>query len=185
MIIPNKSMMTEEVIQVPYGRDQRESASTNDFGSRPSSDHESSHFSGPKSSLGGLDGIEARLRMDEDDEDEAIRGQSQDEYLDKLSFGRASVSSDRSAGAGGSRYTGRASANGNMVEESERLRRDYEYKIATMQSQIQSLQRNLGDADESEVRLKNAEERVRQLEQELEDFRVVCLWHLVTRVHPH
>jgi hypothetical protein len=50
-------------------------------------------------------------------------------------------------------------------DEQERLRRDYEFKIATMQSRITSLERDL---EQQEL---NTQQTVRHLEEELEGFR--------------
>lgn len=165
MIIPNKSMMTEEIIQVPYGRNQRESASTNDHDSLAPSGEDLDDFSSPKA--GGLNALGNRLRLEEEDDDVIVGGNSADERAERLSYGRASVSSDRSAGGGvGVRFAnGRTSTGGNVAaEDSEKLRREYEYKIATMQSQMQTLQRNLDEADENEA-------HSRELEQELTNLR--------------
>ncbi|KAJ7497027.1 hypothetical protein FB451DRAFT_1359481 [Mycena latifolia] len=155
MIIPNKSTIEEEYIEVPYGREARESGSSTlddrersrdvdpDPGEPP--DTASDYPLSPQSPAGGLSGLSARLLKDEDDEPE---------------YGRASVgSSDRDRG--GSRG-GRAS-----VDEQDKIRRDYEYRIATMQTQLSTLQREREDADERERQWMDSEARVRQMEEEL------------------
>jgi hypothetical protein len=174
MIIPNISTMTEEVIQVPYGRDrERESGSTLDRDSLPSGEEvEREEFTSPR---GGLGGLSERLQAD-DDEDEVVVGagtgnRSGDDHYEKLSYGRTSVTSDRSAGGGLRGANGRASV---AAEDPERLRRDYEYKIATMQTQITNLQRELGDAGDNITRLRAGDSVVQQLEDELSSFRQVC-----------
>jgi hypothetical protein len=86
-----------------------------------------------------------------------------DEY-DKVSLGRASVTSDRSTG-GSKVLGGQTSVIG---DEQERLRRDYEFKIATMQSRITGLERDL---DQREL---GAQQTTGRLEEELEGFRKAC-----------
>ncbi|KIK09299.1 hypothetical protein K443DRAFT_83444 [Laccaria amethystina LaAM-08-1] len=185
MIIPNKSTMEEEYIEVPYGRDGRESGSTTiDERERgiemhrdgamgldePDSASDYPSTLSPRSPPAGLSGLSARLNgVDDDDDDPAGPGnKSGDDYYDK--YGRSSVNSDRSAGTNSiaSRMMGgRAS----VSDDQEKIRRDYEFKIATMQTQITNLQRDLGDAAESERKLKDGEARVRQMEDELSTFR--------------
>ena len=116
--------------------------------------------------------------------DVAGETRSGDDYYDKMSLGRASVASDRSGM--GSRFgvngtgSGRGSALGVAVgggaggasgEEQEKLRRDYEYKIATMQSRIAGLERDLGEKGERENKWAQGEERVRVMEEELVGLR--------------
>ncbi|KAF9460746.1 hypothetical protein BDZ94DRAFT_1265413 [Collybia nuda] len=183
MIIPNKSTIEEEYIEVPYGRDGRESGSTTvderersretsgDIGRLTDGEMDSaSEYPSPlspRSPPAGLSGLSARLQGVGDDDDESaalgIGGRSGDEYYDK--YGRTSVSSDRSIGNGmAARVVGRP-------EDQEKLKRDYEYKIATMQTQISNLQRDLGDTGEKERRWKEGETRVRQMEEELISLR--------------
>ncbi|KAJ6603144.1 hypothetical protein B0H10DRAFT_2167264 [Mycena sp. CBHHK59/15] len=160
MIIPNKSTIEEEYIEVPYGREARESgSSTLDDRDRDRSreadaivledpeppDTASDYPLSPQSPVGGLSGLSVRLLKDEDE----------DADYDK--FGRSSGGSDRAGSRGG-----RAS-----VEEQDKVRREYEYKIATMQTQITTLQRDLGDAGERERQRQDGEARVRQMEEEL------------------
>lgn len=173
MIIPIKSTMEEEYIEVPYGREQRESSGTldtpNDDGTREilAEDSASEYPISPRSPPGGLSGLNARLRVDDED-DEGLNGnKSGEDFYDK--YGRSSVNSDRSAG-GGRGYGGRAS----VVEETEKIRSDYEYKIATMQNQLTTLQRDLSDSRDKEARLRESEARVDQLQEEMEAFRHVC-----------
>lgn len=193
MIIPNKSTIAEEEIEVPYGREIRESSSTaiddRDRGDRDRSARDVdtdgvTDGEGPESAsdyrspLGGLSGLSARLRGVEVDEDDGGGARSGDDYYDKMSLGRASVQSDRSNGNTGitSRMAaGRASTGG---DEQERLRRDYEYKIATMQSRIAGLERDLGNVDERERKWAESEERVRQMEEELVGLRKASIDNL-------
>ncbi|KAH9846801.1 hypothetical protein C2E23DRAFT_851461 [Lenzites betulinus] len=186
MIIPNKSTIAEEDIEVPYGRDVRDSSSTAmerdrgrdrsvDRGGRGASDSEREGELSPRSppvgGLGGLSGLSARLQAADGEEDEGPGGRSGDDYYDRMSYGRQSAASDRSGGAAGigSRMLGgRASVTG---EEQERMRRDYEFKIATMQTRITGLERDLEDVQEREQKWLDGEQRVRAMEQELEELR--------------
>ncbi|KAK2464198.1 hypothetical protein APHAL10511_003655 [Amanita phalloides] len=184
MIIPTKSTIEEEYIEVPYGRELRESNGlderdgSRDTGRDPGTgsaltdgepDSASDYPSpmSPRSPPAGLSGLSARLKVMEDEDDEAAASRNGDDYIDK--FGRASTNSERSAnGTTGSRtFQGRT----NLVEEQEKLRREYEYKIATLQGQISTLQRDAGDIAARDRRLKESEARVKQLEDELAGFR--------------
>jgi hypothetical protein len=186
MIIPNKSTIEEEYIEVPYGRDGRESGSTTvderersretsgDAGRLTDGEMDSaSEYPSPlspRSPPAGLSGLSARLKGVDDDEGvvSGAGGRSGDDYFDK--YGRSSVNSDRSIGNGmAARVAGRAS----VSEDQEKIRRDYEYKIATMQTQITNLQRDLGDVGEKERRWREGEAKVRQMEEELVGLRRV------------
>lgn len=156
MVIPNKSTIAEEDIEVPYGREMRESSGTaidTREGVREfdTTDGEHEHWD----QRGGLNGLSARLRNVHTEDEDAGDVRS-DEY-DKVSLGRASVTSDRSIG--GSRMPSVAG------DEQEHLRRDYEFKIATMQGRITILERDL------EQRELDTQQTVRHLEEELESFR--------------
>ena len=109
----------------------------------------------------GLGGLARRLAQDPDTDG----GARSEDYYDKISFGRASVASDRSARGG------RASAAPN--EDGERMRRDYEFRIATMQSRIGSLEREIEDGDVRTRQLELSEQRIKQLEDDLNKFRRV------------
>lgn len=164
VIIPNKSTIAEEEIEVPYGRQIRDSASTAmlDDGDRDRNtdgEQESSPM------VGGLNGLSARLKQVDDVDTPPVGNGTPtngEDYFDRASYGRVSVASDRSA----SRIPG---------EEEQRLRREYEYKIATMQNRIAGLERDLEDAGEKERRNADGNARAGQLEQELNEFRKVCL----------
>ncbi|KAG7449778.1 uncharacterized protein BT62DRAFT_885871 [Guyanagaster necrorhizus] len=185
MIIPNKSTMEEEYIEVPYGRDARESGSTTVDDRDPSRNasqdvsfmggvvdepDSASDYPSPLSprSPVGLSALSARLKGVEDEDDEATTGRSGEDYFDRVSYGRTSANSDRSAGGITSRLAGgRAS----VSEDNEKMRRDYEYKIATMQTQITNMQRELGDSEQRERKWQEGEARVRQMEEELQVLR--------------
>jgi len=184
MIIPNTSTMEEEYIEVPYDREARESVSTADERERsrdrnqdalspgftePEPDS-ASDYPSPSSPAGGLSGLHARLKSvdDDDDGDSAAGGRSGDDFYENRSYGRTSANSDRSL-TGGNRFGGRAS----VSDDNEKLRRDYEFRIATMQTQITNLQRDLGNSQQGDRKLENSESKVRQLEEELVTFRKV------------
>ncbi|KAI8974031.1 hypothetical protein BD414DRAFT_468647 [Trametes punicea] len=188
MIIPNKSTIAEEDIEVPYGRDVRDSASTamdrgrdrsversGGGGGGGASDSERDGDLSPRSppvgGLGGLNGLSARLQAADGEDDEGAGARSGDDYYDRMSYGRQSAASDRSTGAAGigaRMLGGRTSVTG---EEQERIRREYEFKIATMQSRITSLERELEDVQDRELKWRDDEKRVREMEQELAELR--------------
>jgi len=166
VIIPNKSTMEEEYIDIPYGRDGRDSGMTNngelnrDVNGDDAPDSASDYPSPMRSPPNGLGGLAARLKGVEDEDDLGPGNRSGDDLYDK--YGRSSVDSSRSANV--TRVVGgRAS----VAEEREKLRSEYEYKIATMQTQITNLQRDLGTATDGEKKRQESELRVRQLEEEL------------------
>ncbi|KAF5388773.1 hypothetical protein D9757_005617 [Collybiopsis confluens] len=178
MIIPNTSTMEEEYIQVPYGREARDSGgSTNgerersrDRGPEVFTDDEPDSASNyasplsPNSPAVGLSGLSARFKADDDDEVPPSTKGGDDFYEKASSYGRNSANSDRSINAFSNRLAGgRAS----LSEDNEKMRRDYEFKIATMQTQISNLQRDLGESRETQTKLDGSETRVRQLEDEL------------------
>lgn len=179
MIIPNKSTIAEEEIEVPYGREVRDSTGTavDDRDRRDRSNERSREDDtdadgdddriGGLGGLAGLSGLSARLQQQAEAEEEA-GGARSDDYYEKMSFGRASVTSDR-PGSSSSR-PGRTSAAGG--ENHEQIRRDYEFKIATMQSRITGLERDLEDSQLREQKAAESEDRVRALEVELEELRV-------------
>jgi predicted nucleic acid-binding Zn-ribbon protein len=112
---------------------------------------------------------------------------SGDEYYDKMSFGRASVASDRSnplsptttsntlsnsvsansssRAAGGAASSAAAAAA--AAAEVEKVRADYELKIAQMQSRLTTLERSASSASDAESRARDLESLVRKLEDEL------------------
>ncbi|KAF9648389.1 hypothetical protein BDM02DRAFT_3082236, partial [Thelephora ganbajun] len=160
VIIPNKSTIAEEEIEVPYGRQTRDSSSTAmlDDGDRDR------HTDGEQESspmVGGLNGLSARLKQVDEEDNSPLRNgvpSTGEDYFDRMSYGRTSVASDRSA----SKIPG---------EEEEKIRREYEYKIATMQNKIAGLERDLEDADEKGRNNADGNVRAAQLEQELNEFR--------------
>ena len=76
----------------------------------------------------------------------------------------------------GGRLGGRSSVTGGGGgggEDGERIRREYEFKIATMQTRITTLERDLEDAQLREQKWAESELRVRDMEAELEQLRRV------------
>ncbi len=182
VIIPNKSTMEEEYIDIPYGREGRDSGVTTiddrvgdggrDTGNESEPPDTASDYPSPMTSRSppaGLMGLSARLKEVEIEDDSAAGNRSGDELYDK--YGRSSVDSTRSAGGGMGARLMRASTT--AADEREKMRRDYEFKIATMQSQITSMQRDLDESAEHEKRRRESEARVRQLDEELAGLRQV------------
>lgn len=164
VIIPNKSTIAEEEIEVPYSRQIRDSSSTAmlDDGDR---DRHTDGEQEQSLSLGGLNGLSARLKQVGEEDNSPMRTgvpSGGEDYFDRMSYGRTSVASDRST----SKVTG---------EEEEKIRREYEYKVATMQNRIAGLERDLEDAGEKGRSNADGNARAAQLEQELYEFRTVLL----------
>ena len=179
MIIPNKSTIAEEDIEVPYGREEARDSSMMAIGDR-GRDGDGDTYGGIDDdqehdvpTLGGLSALGARLRAQVsadalgDEEGGGVR--SGEDYFDKVSLGRASVTSDRSASAARN-LGGRTSVGG---DDYERLRREYEFKIATMQSRIVALERDLGNTEQREKELREGQQRTKLLEEEIDGFRKV------------
>ena len=162
MIIPMKSTMEEEYIEVPYSN-QRESNVTLDTpGANPrdrlSGDDSASEYGNSPltpASPPGLAGLSSRLRRDEDKRN-GSGNKSGDDY-----YGRSSTNSDKLG-------RGRSSS---VAEEQEKMKRDYEYKIAALQAQVSTLQRDLADAQERASQQKGSDPRVLELEDELDILR--------------
>jgi hypothetical protein len=164
VIIPNKSTIAEEEIEVPYGRQIRDSSSTAmlDDGDR---DRNTDGEQELPLMVGGLNGLSARLKHVDEEDNPPIRAgvpSGGEDYFERMSYGRTSVASDRSA----SKVPG---------EEEEKIRREYEYKIATMQNRIAGLERDLEDASEKGRSNADGNARAALLEQELNEFRKVFL----------
>lgn len=191
MIIPNKSTIAEEEIEVPYGQAQRDRDTVSGMSvvgmGRDGEDTDGEDLRSPKIALGGLSGLTARLRGASVDEEGGGTRSGGEDYYDKMSLGRASVGSDRSTGVPVAGLRLNSNARG---EDAEKMRREYEYKIATMQSRIAGLERDLGGAaderdarsdlhreerERGESKVKEGEERVRAMEEELVGLRRVCV----------
>ena len=119
VIIPNKSTMEEEFIDIPYGREARDSGVTTiderqglgpalGLGGDPARDgreteppDSASEYPSPmsgRSPPAGLGGLSARLKGVEDEDDLGPGNRSGEDLYDK--YGRSSVDSTRSAGLG-------------------------------------------------------------------------------------
>jgi DNA repair exonuclease SbcCD ATPase subunit len=146
---------------VPYGREGRDSGvSTLDDRDRDRDelpeppDTASDYPMSPESPPGGLSGLRARLGGKDDNDDDYPRS-SPDRDRDRMDM----------------RDVGRGGGNRASEEEAEKIRREYEARISTMQTQISSLQREREDADERERTWMDGEARVRQMEEELSTVR--------------
>ena len=83
-----------------------------------------------------------------------------------VASGRSGRFGGGATNGGGSGGSGRGSVLGPgaavaLGKERERMRRDYEYKIATMQSKVAGLEWDLGGKGEREQKRVEGEERVR------------------------
>ncbi|KAG8737151.1 component of the polarisome [Ceratobasidium sp. 428] len=169
-VTPNKSTIVEEVIQVPYGRDEgTEDEDEDDRNARrPSSDEDPSRHS-KKPSQGGLNALGFSLlstplspTSDDGALPNGLNGRAASDYYEKMSFGRASVSSSQGGGGGERRNT-----------EIEDVRREYEFKIATMQSKLSALEDKARSESERARTLENdargATDRERELRRTLSE----------------
>ncbi|KAG8703773.1 component of the polarisome [Ceratobasidium sp. 395] len=169
-VTPNKSTIAEEVIQVPYGRDEgTEDEDEDDRNARrPSSDEDPSRHS-KKPSQGGLNALGFSLlstplspTSDDGALPNGLNGRAASDYYEKMSFGRASVSSSQGGGGGERRNT-----------EIEDVRREYEFKIATMQSKLSALEDKARSESERARTLENdargATDRERELRRTLSE----------------
>lgn len=157
-VTPNKSTIAEEEIQVPYGRD--EGTEDEDYDDRDdairrlgSDDDRTTHVK--KSSQGGLNALGFSLlstplspTSDDGTQTNGLNGRATSDYYEKMSFGRASVTSSQGGNGDGRRG------------EIEEVRKEYEFKIATMQSKLATF----------EDRARSDNDRIRSLENELRDL---------------
>jgi len=182
VIIPNKSTIEEEYIDIPYGRDGRDSGiEERNAGSVRDDGGDTSDYPNPmsrRSPSGGLGGLTARLKSMEYEDDIRPGSRSGDDTYDK--FVRPMLESGRSSAADATSQM--RDDRTSVAGETEKMRSEYEYKIATMQLQISNLQRDLSNATEGERLHRENEKRVKQLEEELAGFRQVCIpyWPLPT-----
>ncbi|QRW12767.1 hypothetical protein RhiLY_11766 [Ceratobasidium sp. AG-Ba] len=179
-VTPNKSTIAEEVIQVPYGRDEgtedEDFDDREDTAQRPGSEEDAAGH-GKKPSQGGLHALGFGLlstplspTSDDGTAPNGLNGRATSDYYEKMSFGRASVTSSQGGGGGGERRN-------TAIED---VRKEYEFKIATMQNRIAALEnearaaadrerdlrRTLSDRDSELVRVRD---RCEQLEDDLQD----------------
>ncbi|KIM23027.1 hypothetical protein M408DRAFT_11773 [Serendipita vermifera MAFF 305830] len=187
MVIPNKSTIAEEEIQVPYGRDSgtresniRDSVVTDGSGNdaiaspvKAPTGLAAFGSSGPpawdKSPItplqGGLNALAANFdKRNEsalDDDDDDIR---------TANFDSSTVGGRARSASGGSNSTRKmADTRGGLDrEETEKMRRDYEYRITSLQAKVSSLQEEVDQA--SKVK-KDDDERIRELTSEISSIR--------------
>jgi len=171
VIIPNKSTIAEEEITVPFERpEDRTSRTTSDerddpYDDRDTEDGASVGFKSPMSPPAGLSGLNAlsnignrpKERSRDSDEDPGTARSGDSDYY----YNRGAASPARNGS-----FKGRQS---NTIDE-EKIRREYELKIATMQSRINSLE---GDVVDASSRKSESDDLVRKLQNELEQLRNV------------
>lgn len=157
VVIPNKSTIAEEEIKVPYGTDGDDSQDYDGSDASPVRATANRVASQGYGSL-GTSLLNGPLSPTTDD------GR---EFYDRMSLGTASVLSN---GAG--TLKGREER-----EAAEQMRSEYEFKIATMQNRIATLESQAGgggsprEVQELTARLDDQANRIRNLEQDLEDTR--------------
>jgi len=176
MVIPNKSTIAEEEIKVPYGeeddpRNSRlvlEEKDDEPFEDLDAEDSVSTDFKSPVSPPGGLGGLSAlsaigsrQIEPSRESDDDHVTGRSDSDYYERT-LGRPSSSSDRSG------RTGNVKTRPSNAIDEEKLRRDYELRIAAMQKRINSLETTVTDSNARKV---ESEDQVRQLTSELELLR--------------
>lgn len=181
VIVPNKSTIEEEYIDIPYGREGRDSG----FGERhgngmrvddaPDSASDYPSPSSTRSPPAGLGGLAARLKRDDDDDDMPPANTSGENPFDDK-YSRTIGESSRSLTEGVVLASRVVAGRTNVTEDTEKLKMEYEHKISTMQSQISDLRRDLGHAAETEKSYRESEKRIKQLEEELAGFRQVCFF---------
>jgi protein SPA2 len=128
MIIPAKSTIAEEEIEVPFAR--RNGHDDNDDGDQDQDEE------------GGFGTTSRRIgsRSDRRSAGSASNGEEDDrDYFDRMSTGRGSVTSERAGRPSSGQERGGRTSVGSAVDE--KMRREYEFRIATMQSKIVSLER--------------------------------------------
>ncbi|KIJ51216.1 hypothetical protein M422DRAFT_26642 [Sphaerobolus stellatus SS14] len=173
VIIPNKSTITEEEITVPFERrEERTSRSTvmadekdDPYDDRDTEDGASVGFKSPSSPPAGLAGLNAlsnisartKNRSRESDDDLGPSRSGDSDYNDR------SYRSPTSPARNGSLRMRQPNA-----AEEEKQKREYELKIATMQTRINNLEDEVSD---SNARRAEGEDLIRKLTDDLEQFR--------------
>lgn len=186
MVIPNKSTIVEEEIQVPYGRDDsdsrprdsdiRDSVVTDvsggaDLGKPSNALSALASAATPKWDIspntpqlqGGLSALAAGF----DKRNESAL--SDDDEVKTDFFENSTIGGRARSASGGS--TGRgvpASRGGLDREETEKMRKDYEYRITSLQNKVASLQDEIDNGARSK---KDDEERIRELTNEISSMR--------------
>ncbi|KAF8588869.1 hypothetical protein K439DRAFT_1384048 [Ramaria rubella] len=182
VVIPNKSTIAEEKIEVPYGREDdargmrgsRSSAAEEENEEYVDEDRETEDDASvgfkspvsPPSGLGGLSALSAigNRRMDRknDSDDEGNMGRSDSDDYDRP-YGAVRTLNDGPSRSGNNGPARQASSG-----DVDRVKREYELKITTMQSRINGLEGDLSDATSRRL---DADETVRKLTAELEMLR--------------
>ncbi|WVQ93612.1 hypothetical protein IAU59_000687 [Kwoniella sp. CBS 9459] len=151
VVVPNKSRLREEEIEVPYARDSQMMDSNNLRHSRSSSRPES------RSSIGGKSrtSIPDRERTPRPDEDPVSPAPTDDNrvYYDRMSFSSNVTNKSRMAGQ----------QSGWDDEREQKLRAEYEFRIAGLDRRVVGAEK-----DRDEARRAEASERERRLEWEEE-----------------
>ncbi|KAG8788967.1 component of the polarisome [Serendipita sp. 397] len=185
VVIPNKSTIAEEEIQVPYGRDSRarDSDIRDSVVTDGSGEENFPRRSPPKENLsvsnnwdrspstplqGGLSALAAGLK----------RGQPQPQQLDLSDEDDRTEFFETSTVGGGRARSGSGSSNatrrkmetrgGMDREETEKMRKDYEYRITSLQSKNATLQEELDIANK---RKREDEDLIRELRDEIGSMR--------------
>lgn len=155
VVVPNKSRLHEEEIQVPYARDSQEVDMTggrNVNGVGPSGLRERSDESFESGQVDSSATSPPRERLMSPTTDE-----SQSQYLDRMSFTSNMTSATRAKGAG------ITSPNG-WEDHEQKLRADYELRIAGLERRLQIAET---ERDEVNRELGDERERRRDLEDEV------------------
>lgn len=194
MVIPNKSTIAEEEIQVPYGRDsrapresdirdsvasdlsadiklddtppppmQRKGSGGNNLAASTAGLDESKWGSSPVTPLqGGLSALAAGLGKNRN------RSPPSDEDDRTDFFDTSTVGGRARSGSGGSNTARRPTFGGVDREETEKMRKDYEYRITNLQSKVGTLQDEL---DRVNKERQSDKERIRELTDEIASMR--------------
>ncbi|TXT05013.1 hypothetical protein VHUM_03833 [Vanrija humicola] len=152
IVVPNKSRLHEEEIQVPYARDSQEvdvSGARNINGVGPSGLRERSDES-----------------FESDKVDSSVTDESQSQYLDRMSFA-SNMTSVRGKGAG------LTSPNG-WEDHEQKVRADYELRIAGLERRLQIAET---ERDEVNRELGGERERRRDLEDEVRGLKERATTH--------
>lgn len=174
VIIPTKSTIAEEEIKDPFAEAQASQRTLDDKDYLSDEDGGSAGYRTPTTPAAGLGGLSAlssigsrqqqkdRFRGNDDDPGAA---RSENDFYDKP-YGRNGMTSPvRNGSLKGKQFA---------IDE-EKLRREYELKIATMQNKINSLE---DEVAESITRKNQSEDRIKKLTEELELFRSVSLEYI-------
>jgi hypothetical protein len=158
MVVPNKSRMREEEIEVPYARDSmimdEPRAQSRSSNNRP----------GSRTSLQDHRGTPTGMRQDSEDIMSPASADDR-EYYDRMSFSsNVTNKSKLPAGPGG------------YDEKEQKIRSEYELKIAGLERRIQAAER---DRDEARRQEAFEAERRREMEDELRGLKEVSHKHTV------